>query len=253
MNPIDHVAVVVPARNEEAYLPRSLACLGRAVDELLRCASSRTASLTASVTVVLDGCTDGSAELLAGWPGVGILEIDEGNVGMARAAGVGRALARHRGRPGSLWLANTDADTMVPPHWLTAQLAYAATGIEMVLGTVMPDPDELSAAALDRWMRRHRLAVGHPHIHGANLGLNADLYLRAGGYRGQTVGEDRDLVARAKGLTSRWVAADDGRVVTSARTTGRAPDGFARYLALLPESSPRPVAAAPLDGFVHAG
>lgn len=247
MIPIDHVAVVVPARNEEAYLPRTLACIRRAVDELLRL----TPSLTASVTVVLDRCTDGSAALLAGRPDIVTLAIDEGNVGRARAAGVDRVLARHRGRPGGLWLANTDADTKVPPRWLAAQRAYAAAGVEMVVGTVMPDPAEVSAAALEGWTRRHHLAAGHPHIHGANLGLNADLYLRAGGYRGLAVGEDRDLVSRAKGLTSRWVAADDGRVVTSARTTGRAPDGFARYLAKLPESMPRPVAAAASGGSVH--
>jgi hypothetical protein len=246
VTPIDHVAVVVPARDEEAYLPRTLACISRAVEELLR----RAPSLTASVTVVLDRCTDGSAALLAGRPDIVTLAIDEGNVGRARAAGVGSVLARHRGRAGGLWLANTDADTMVPPHWLAAQLAHAAAGVEMVVGTVMPDPAELSATALEGWMRRHRLADGHPHIHGANLGLTADLYLRAGGYRGLAVGEDRDLVARAKGVTSRWVAADDGRAVTSARTAGRAPDGFARYLAKLPGTLSPALAAAPSGGCV---
>ena len=37
-----------------------------------------------------------------------------------------------------MWIANTDADTVVPPTWLTTQLRWADSGHDVVIGTVEP-------------------------------------------------------------------------------------------------------------------
>lgn len=71
----------------------------------------------------------------------------------------------------------------------------------------------------------------HPHVHGANLGIRADVYLRSGGWSDRATAEDHDLwnrlfQNRAKRLSVGWV-----RVLTSGRRIGRAPHGFAAALA----------------------
>ena len=38
--------------------------------------------------------------------------------------------------PSAIWLATTDADTVVPPGWLRRQLGYADAGWDVVLGAV---------------------------------------------------------------------------------------------------------------------
>ena len=63
-------------------------------------------------------------------------------LGRARRAGVAAGLAvTSAGRPlERTWVASTDADSVVPAHWLTSQLAAADAGADLVLGTVRPDP-----------------------------------------------------------------------------------------------------------------
>ena len=56
---IRHVVVVVPVRNEEELLA---GCTGRIRDAMDRLEAARP-DLTAELTVVLDGCTDGSAAI----------------------------------------------------------------------------------------------------------------------------------------------------------------------------------------------
>lgn len=269
MTRISEVAVIIPAKDEQQLLPRCLRHLeaaAAALDSPALGAEFRRVRI--SVTVVLDDCTDDTAAVLNDWPRVNVVDragvlacagatdaglrtrtgrgagpeggagsatrpivtAIAGNVGAARHLGVGHAIGQSQVRPERLWIASTDADSMVPPNWLTSQLEHARSGAAMVVGTVSPDPAELDSAALDHWLRNHQLQTGHGHIHGANLGVLAHTYLRAGGFRALASGEDADLVDRVKSLGVRWVAADDGRVVTSARLTGRAPRGFAHYL-----------------------
>jgi hypothetical protein len=59
-------------------------------------------------------------------------------------------------------------------------LDFADDDVDLVLGTVLPD--DLPASLLDRWLQRHRLIEGHPHMRGANLGIRADIYLEIGGF-----------------------------------------------------------------------
>ncbi len=218
-----HIGVVIPARDEEELLPRCLASVAEAVRAL-------TAATRVSVVVVLDSCTDGSAAAAAAAGlelglELHLLQTRAGNVGAVRAEGSAAAL-----ETGARWIANTDADTVVPVNWLQTQAELAGAGYGLVLGTVVPDARDLEADHLALWQSRHTLAEGHPYVHGANLGFSAEAYAAAGGFRPGATGEDVELVDRIKAAQVPWIATDWIRAVTSGRTTGRAPAGFSGYL-----------------------
>ncbi|MBX0300719.1 glycosyltransferase [Cryobacterium sp. 1639] len=227
-NRIDHLIVVVPARNEESRLPRCLAALADAVQAVTE--EFGADAPTISVVVVLDLCTDASAAVVAGWPQFQALEVTAGSVGSARRAGVALLLPPSAGAAANTWVATTDADSAVPRRWLAVQLALAGAGTELVLGTVLPD-EELPEQERARWHGVHTLVDGHPHVHGANLGVRADRYLQAGGFSDVDSDEDVLLVTELRRLEARECRTALIPVLTSGRLQGRVPGGFGGYLA----------------------
>lgn len=222
---VSFVAVVVPARDEEALLPRCLDHLRAARERL----TTERPWVRVVVVVVLDGCTDGSKEV-AVRAGVEVVDVDLGSVGAARAAGVARVAAlagRTWGR--GAWIAHTDADSAVPAHWLTEHVRQAEGGADVVVGTVRPDPGELDAERLAVWATT-RTDVPNGHVHGANLGVRASVDAAVGGVAPLREHEDVDLVARARDAGARVVAVGTCDVLTSARLEGRTEGGYARYL-----------------------
>lgn len=222
-----HLAVVIPARNEEQLLPSCLQALLAAVHRLRAETAAR-----ASITVVLDSCTDGTRRMLAGFqagPGADLdLRIVEGRfgaVGAARAAGI----ASLPEQPG-LWIANTDADTVVPENWLLQQYLLASAGYGLVIGTVVPDPADLNGEETAAWHALHSLGEGHRHVHGANMGFSAAAYHRCGGFAPVSAHEDVDLAEQMQAAGVPWLATDTLRAVTSGRRDGRTPDGFSSFL-----------------------
>ena len=231
---IDVMGIVVPARNEEQRLPRCLSALEAAI------AGMRAGDEFAPrvrVVVVVDGSTDGTARVAQGWPGVEVVHSDAGRVGAARRAGVEHLLRAEAGSRtlGRVWVANTDADSAVPSDWLSAQLQHARSGVELLLGTVRPDPQELAAGLLAAWRLRHLIADGHPHVHGANFGVRGDIYLAAGGFPDVATHEDVLLSAAVRRSGGLVLSTGSHPVLTSGRTTGRAPGGMASYLRGLAE------------------
>ncbi|RYB92061.1 glycosyltransferase [Nocardioides oleivorans] len=221
------VAVVVPARNEEALLPACLDAIDVAVEGL----RAEHPHVEARVFVALDACRDGSAAVVAGRSGVTAVELYAGCVGIARAAAVDAASEWAAGSShGSLWLANTDADSVVPPHWLTTQVRLATAGFDLVVGTVRPLPADLSPDALAAWHERHSTADGHEHVHGANLGFTTAAYATVGGYAPLRAHEDVEIVAAMKEAGLGWIATGAIPVTTSGRAVSRVTDGFATYL-----------------------
>ncbi|MBM6401564.1 glycosyltransferase [Phycicoccus sonneratiae] len=226
----DHVVVTVPARDEEELLGRCLDSVLTAVTTL----HPAHPTVRVSVVVALDRCVDGSASV-ATRAGVEVVHVDVGAVGAARRAAVAAGLARARasGSPTHrTWLAGTDADCVVPTHWLLRQLELAAAGADLVVGTVVPD-EVVDPRVLRAWWARHELHEGHRHVHGANLGVRADAYLEVGGFPPLPVHEDVALVEAVRATGRRWVGTDGTRVRTSARTESRVDGGFASYLARL--------------------
>ncbi len=213
------IGVLVPAHNESEHLAACLRSLAIAA------AHPALAGEPVQIIVALDACTDGSAEVCAGMAAE-ILSLQARCVGAARAAAAGVLVER-----GATWLASTDADSEVPGDWLVAQ---RAAGTDVFCGVV--DLGEL--APQQAWLRRcfqrsERWDEGHGRVHGANLGVSAAAYQRAGGFAAKRCSEDVDLVRRleAAGASIRWASAPV--VTTSGRLSGRAVGGFADHLASL--------------------
>lgn len=219
---ISRLGVIVPARDESTLLPRCLAALAIARDRL----HLTRPDIDLTMLVVLDSCVDASAVIVGGHPGVQAIPTAVGNVGAARQAGV----LRLAGTVAPDWYLSTDADSAVPANWLEHHVEVASEGLDLLLGTVLPDYAEISPERLQRWQALHNDTDGHGHIHGANLGFSRRTVQVTGGFRALAVHEDVDLTERAKAAGLRWVASGQIPVLTSARTVGRAPDGFAGFL-----------------------
>ncbi|MGC1184620.1 MAG: glycosyltransferase [Candidatus Dormiibacterota bacterium] len=222
---ISMVGVVVPARNEEDLLPDCLDALARAMDVVL---------VPTRAAVVLDDCQDRSAAMVLGRRSFQTVELSARNVGRARAAGFEAILRWARGTPAEeIWLASTDADSTVPPDWLTVQLEYANRGFEAVLGTVqVVDWSERSAAVAEEFSARYQSQDEHQHVHGANMGMTAAAYLGAGGVPPLALAEDHGLAQSLFG--KRLCRTGRIPVTTSSRVVSRAMGGFAGYLDSLP-------------------
>ena len=218
---IEAVVVVVPAHDEAALLGECLRALTAAVAAV---------EIPCEVRIVLDACTDGSALVAARHP-FPVLRADARAVGPARAHGIRDALRPFADiAPDRVWIANTDADSEVPPQWLTVQLAEAAAGADVVVGTVRPDFDDLSPRHRALWLETHIPGIPNGHTHGANLGIRASTYRAAGGFAAVGEHEDVQLVDACRRLGATVVASDAAEVLTSGRFAGRTPGGYAGYL-----------------------
>ncbi len=210
------IGVVIPVHDEAPVLARCLAGVRRAACD------PRLGGEPVQVFVTLDACADDSERIAAAF-GAQIGSCHERDVGAARTSAAMRAIDA-----GARWLASTDADSEVPPDWLSAQLAWraeAVCGIVHVRDWAARDP-RLRAAYDQHYQARD----DHRHVHGANLGVSARAYRHAGGFMAGAGGEDVSLVRRlqARQVRIAWVARPC--VVTSARHSHRCPNGFAATL-----------------------
>ncbi len=232
--------VAIPVRDEEARLGPCLAALfGGSVRP-------------DAVVVLLNNCGDGSERIAhdaAGrWPVHPVacrLPPERANAGHARALAM-----RHADSlcgDGDVLL-TTDADGVVAPGWLAANLAAFADGAEAVCGRAVIDPveallipahlhaddaretrltallDEIASRvdpdAADPWPR-------HTEHSGASIAVRCALYRRAGGLPACESGEDRAFIDALQRLDARVRHAPDVVVTVSGRTEGRARDGMA--------------------------
>lgn len=224
-----HLAVLIPARDEETLLPRCLRSVAVARAMLPH-------DVTSDVVVVSDCSTDRTAALArSALRGEGtVVETRAGCVGVARAQAARVALARHSGPLHRCWLANTDADCEVPDTWLLDHLRIARKGYAAVAGIVdVHDFSEHLPIVEERFRQTYRIEPDgtHPHVHGANLGVRADAYRMAGGWASLETAEDHDLWGRLRIGEGLSLSDAQLRVITSGRRVGRAPLGFAGALA----------------------
>ncbi|MGH8922621.1 MAG: glycosyltransferase [Actinomycetes bacterium] len=224
----NRIGIVVPAHNEEELLPGCLAALRSA---------AAVVGLPVHLLVVLDACTDRTA---AAAESTAVLAVWERNVGAARRAGFAHLLSELGAD--RLWLATTDADSQVPHGWLVNQLAHARRGVDAVAGMVgVTDWSEHARITVECFRRRHPLVAGHPHVHGANVGVSARAYLAVDGFAPLPAHEDVALITALKRTGHRVLHAADPPVITSARRHARAPAGFADFLLRLADHDPDPV------------
>lgn len=227
--PIHHIAVLIPARDEEALLPRCLA-------SILRARKLLPPEVSCDIVVAVDQSTDRTlaiARRMLRGRGFAFI-VQAGVVGVARARAAQVALSRYAGDLARSWLANTDADCIVPEAWLLDQLAIAESGFAAVAGTVDVDSYAEHDPGVEYLFRTtytiHEDGT-HPHVHGANLGMRADAYLRAGGWAGLATAEDHDLWQRLYETGTPRASVARLSVITSGRREARAPHGFAGALA----------------------
>ena len=175
MTRVDHVVVAIPARDEESLLP---ACLR----------SVSAAALVLPGHAPASGCRSrwpwtAAPTSRPSSPGRGESTSSHCRArgsGAARDAAVECGLAALGGpAESSTWIACTDADTVVPSHWLLRQLMWAERGADLVVGTAEP-VGAARAETLAAWHARHRLVEGHEYVHGANLGVRADRWRQVG-------------------------------------------------------------------------
>lgn len=241
-DPSLRVSVVVPARDEEELIGACLRALaeqrGVALDEY-------------EVLLVLDRCTDGTEslarEVAAAHPSLRLhLLYGSGQgSGNARRVGMDAACARllaSRGPDGLI--ASTDADTVVAPDWLRAQLEAVSRGASAIGGRIELSPDEALPDSIFRWhaergRRRHRRLLADPNVSGkvehwqfsgASLSLTAAVYSQIGGLEPLTSLEDEGLERTLHHNEIPIHRLLSVRVTTSARLTGRAERGLSHDL-----------------------
>lgn len=241
---IEHLVVAVPARDEAATVERCLESVAASAAHLLDDSTHGHRIATVTIAVACDTCADDTAALvrhtdLSTWTHGSRRIAAHAMVGSWSSAGGARRAAVRHGLgllpPGAaddrVWLATTDADSLVPADWLLRQLRYANGGADAVAGIVeLIEPDARTAGA---FRRIYSIVAGreHTHVHGANLGVRATAYLAADGFPAVTVSEDHALWNRLRRDGRRCVSPLDVVVRTSARRIGRAAGGFADTLA----------------------
>jgi glycosyltransferase involved in cell wall biosynthesis len=191
-------SVIVPARNAEATLPRTLVALAR-----------QDVEDPYEVIVVDDGSTDSTFDVARAGPGP---------VRVFRLRGLGPAAARNRGvaESQSHVLAFCDADCFPTPAWLRAGMT-ALTSAEVVQGHVLPDPSS-PLGPFDRtlWIT-HEVGLYET----ASLFVRRDTFDRVGGFEewlNPEIGK-----AMAEDVWFGWKARRLGA------TTGFSPDALAYH------------------------
>ena len=213
------IGVVIPVHNEEALLGDCLQSVRQAAADPLLDAEP------VEVVVVLDACIDRSAALAIRHKAQ-IVSLNARCVGAARALGASWALDY-----GARWIAFTDADTIVPPNWLSVQLELYA---DATCGEVrIDDWSGHPRGVRERFLDSYR-AEAH-HIHGANLGISAPAYYATGGFPALRSGEDVAVISNLLKRRSdvRWKGPPP--VTTSARWQTTIEGGFAAHLGELRE------------------
>jgi len=154
----------------------------------------------------------------------------------ARSVAIDTALRHWGDAIDGVWVATTDADTVVGSAWLSTHLAWARAGFDGVAGLVgvaWEDGDEDLATRYLESIAPQGTAQGHAHVHGANLGFRANRWRAVGGCGAEGDGEDHRLWDRFRAHGAQLLGVIDLEVTTSARRHGRAADGFAAYLGRL--------------------
>ena len=239
-DPIRHIRVCIPARNEAARFPAMLDAMAAAVVRAQR------SGLGVELVVLLDGCTDDSRAFLSRaarhFPcrlrTPAIAAFGTSHAGRARRAAMEDGMMGVTA-PAATALLTTDADTRVDADWIVASAAALADA-DLVAGMVDWD-DETPVPELTRQERyfdrlhRHRRRIDpvahdapdpHHKCYGASLGVRAGAYRAVGGLPERPSSEDVALCNAIRLGGFRMRQDRSVRVLTSTRRRGRAQGGF---------------------------
>ena len=192
------ISVVIPAHNEEVYLPGALEAVWAQTLKPLE------------VIVVDNASTDRTGEVAEA---LGARVVHCGRKGVAHARQAGLLAARGE------WVAMTDADSLPVKGWLE-RLAARAEGAVALYGPLRFYGVSPWEAAFSEWGYRAFLnlmaLLGRPNLAGANMMVRKEAALQLGGFPEVEAREDVLLGWRLKALGPvRYVP--EALVLTSAR------------------------------------
>jgi Glycosyl transferase family 2 len=232
--------VAIPLRDEAKRIGGCLAAL------------SRQSVPADHVVLLLNNCTDGTAEVVKASPRASYrLHIVECELeGPSASAGVARGLAMNYSA--SLIddgvILTTDADAEVPENWIEANLKAIEKGADAVCGMAVIDP--LEALLIPRHLHEdddHEMVYGrlldeigsiilpdpadpwprHSEDSGASIAITASMFRQVGGLPCIPSGEDRALIGMLRLIDARVRHDPTISVIVSGRTEGRAQGGMA--------------------------
>jgi len=249
-------SVIVPVRNEAQRLPATLQAL-----------AAQQEAPVYEVLVLANNCSDDSAAIVRAFaqrhPALPLqvcevqLPAPQANVGHARKLLMDEAAHRLlAGRVRGAFIASTDGDTRVSPHWLRNTAHEIDRGADAVGGRLLAasdaagqedSPGSLPPQRWQRWDTAYRLACEklqclldpddadpwprhHQHF-GASLAVRADAYRAVGGLpAGVPWLEDEALVQALRRADRRIRHSGEVRVITSSRREGRVDVGLSWQL-----------------------
>ncbi|MDO7849627.1 glycosyltransferase [Hymenobacter sp. M29] len=255
-HPALRISVIIPAKDEVANLPTTLAALAAQVD--LQGRPWPAGSF--EVIVLANNCTDHTAAVVRQqarrFPHLMVhvaelcLPAPKAHVGRARRLLMDEACARLEqvGRRHGI-IASTDADTRVAPTWLAAIQAEIDAGADAVGGRILTEMSSpalqplrriqtadaayhllcarleslLDPAPVDPWPRHHQ------HF-GASLALTARAYRQVGGLPEVRFLEDEALCQALRRHDLKLRHSPTVQVLTSARREGRVEVGLSWQL-----------------------
>ena len=139
-----------------------------------------------------------------------------------------------------MWLFSTDADSVVPPAWITSGLRLAQlASADMIVGLIdLMDVHPAIRVAHDQLVRAgvHRNG-SHDHVYAANLAVRLSTYAAVGGFPAVANGEEHALLAAVSAAGYPVLRTSAWRVATSGRTRGRARNGLGDLLGRLARES----------------
>ncbi len=257
VHPSCRAIVIVPARNEESSLPRTLDALRDQVDLRGRKLSPH----SFEVLLLLNNCTDASAQVANGWKAnnshvaLHIVERTipppQAHVGTARRWLMDTAWHRLRDTSGVRGILSTDSDSVVAPDWIARTLLALKRGADAVGGQIRLKAGEVESlpdgARRAYWLdRRYQRLVARleslldPFAHdpwprhlehfGASLACTPEAYARSGGMPAVCPLEDVAFTTELLEVGARLRHDPDVVVYTSARLDGRAEIGLSHQL-----------------------
>lgn len=254
------LTVVIPAKNEEKGIARTLAAFARQVDER----GERLAPERFDIIVLVNNCNDRTAEASRAWarrhplPRVHVHEVwlarPRAHVGEARRLAFDIAVQRFMtARRERGIVATTDADTIVAADWVASILAEMRSA-DAVAGHVTIAAREVRALppglrALYERELAYRAAFAavehcfdplpqdpeprHSSFVGASFAVSAAAYVAAGGMPRVSPLEDRAFYFALRRSDARVRHSMRVRATTSSRRDPRVCGGFGTFLAEL--------------------
>ncbi|HEX8923144.1 MAG TPA: glycosyltransferase [Patescibacteria group bacterium] len=211
--PEPEIAIVIPAHNEENWLPRTLSSINRVIQ------ASR--NVKTEVIIVNNRSTDDTAKIVEEFGAILVNESQKG-VGRARQAGLEATHSSVK------YVLTSDADTLIPEQWINRyRNGLAVDGVVFGYGNIkfFPDTDlkfqdqialmgyNMIANTVHEIKNRKGIWVAG----GANQGYSREAAMAIGGYQAHLqMGEDTDLMNRLA-QSGGIIKIKNNEVITSSR------------------------------------